>query len=240
MSPGLMEPRPMNPPLLSLARLLRATSALALATLTLPALAAGGHHAIDDAALLDPGHCKLESWAGRSGPGALGLLHGAAGCRLGPIEWSLGADQAREDGTRQRIVGAQLKWATALTPWLSGGLAVAPAWTPTARPRERSVLVNGLLTGTWGDDLRWHANLGRSQSDPGNTRAWRGGLSLDWTFRPDWQVMTERYREDGSDFLRAGLRWQAPPGWTLDASQAWRLRGDGRSTATLGLTFEFE
>ena len=235
-----MKTRPMNRYLLRIARLLRAASALAVASVALPALAAGGHHAIDDAALLDPGHCKLESWASRSGPGPLGLLHGAVGCRLGPIEWSLGADQARVDGTRQRTLGAQLKWATALTPWLSGGLAVAPAWTPTVRPRERSVVVNGLLTGTWSEDLRWHANLGRTQADPGGARAWRGGLSVDWAFRPDWQVMTERYREDGSDFLRSGLRWQPAQGWTLDASHAWRLRGEGKTASTLGLTFEFE
>ncbi len=222
------------------ARILRTFGFLAMAGAALPALAAGGHHAVDDAALLEPGHCKVETWAARNGPRGVGLLHGATGCRLGPIEWAVGADRSRESDGQQRVAGVQIKWATALTPWLSAGASVAPAWMPTARPRERSLALTGLLTGTWGEDLRWHANLGRTQTEPGGEQTPRSGLSLDWAVRPGWQLMSEHFREGGSRYWRAGLRWQPAERWTVDASRAWPLRDEGAASTTLGLTFEFE
>ncbi len=204
----------------------------------LPALAAGGHHAVDDAAILDAGFCKAEGWASRATDGTRGL-HVGNGCRLGPVEMSIGFDRARGDEGTTRNAGLQLKWATEVAPGLSAGLSLAPGWSPGARPRERSTTLTGLLTGSVGETVRWHVNLGRALNNPGADET-RGGISADWTFRPGWQVMAERYKQDGGHFARAGLRWQPADGWTLDLTRALRVAGAGAAATTLGFTFEFD
>ncbi len=211
----------------------------AAAASPLPATAAGGHHAVDDAAILEAGVCKAEGWASRAAGGTRGE-HVGNGCRFGPVELSIGLDRERggDEGTT-RNAGLQLKWATEVAPGLSAGLSLAPGWAPGARPRERSTVVTGLLTGSVGETVRWHANLGRALNNPGADET-RGGLSVDWTFRPGWQVMAERYRQDGSHFVRTGLRWQPAEGWTLDLSRALRVAGAGAASTTLGFTFEFD
>lgn len=72
-------------------------AALGAACLPAAALhAAGGHHAVDDAALLAPGQCHVESWHAR-GDGTR-LLHMAPACRFGAIEWALALERGFGDG----------------------------------------------------------------------------------------------------------------------------------------------
>ncbi len=84
--------------------------------------------------------------------------------------------------------------------------------------------------------MRWP---GRALHHHGTAET-RGGVSADWGFRTGWQVMAERYRQDGGHFARAGLRWQTAPGWTLDLTRAVRVAGPGMPSTTLGLTAEFD
>ena len=58
-----------------------ALAAAALVTAA-PAFAAGGHFAVDDASLLEPGQCGAESWVSRDTGGDRSLRAGAA-CRVG-------------------------------------------------------------------------------------------------------------------------------------------------------------
>lgn len=50
------------------------------------ARAAGGHHAVDDAAILEPGQCYIETWLGRETRGARRLLHAGPACRVAGVD----------------------------------------------------------------------------------------------------------------------------------------------------------
>jgi hypothetical protein len=218
----------------------RWTQALMLVMLGLPlgVSAAGGHHAVDDAELLDPGVCEVEGWWSQ-GRGQRALLHAGSGCRIGPVELGLGVDQDRDDEGTVRPWSLQAKWAAEVRPGLKVGMSLSPSWTPKIRPRERAVVWTGLVTGAIGEQVRWHANLGRAWTWPGTSET-RLGVSADWSFRPGWQVMVERYKQDGGHQARAGLRWQPTQGWTVDASRSLHLAGTGAPSTTLGLTIEID
>jgi len=200
--------------------------------------AAGGHHAVDDAATLEAGACKVEGWSSRN-RGDIRTLHAGTGCGVGPVELSIGFDRVREGGESVRPYGLQLKWAHEVSKGLSLGLSVAPGWQGRTSPRYQGTAVTGLATWQAGESVRLHANLGRNLAHRGEDET-RGGLSADWTFLPEWQVMAERYRVDGGHFARAGLRWMPAKGWVIDASRAHHLRGEGSSGWTLGFTREFD
>ena len=51
------------------------------------ALAAGGHHAVDDAAILSRGECEGETWFSGEAGGRR-LLHAGTNCRVGPSNWA--------------------------------------------------------------------------------------------------------------------------------------------------------
>lgn len=98
----------------------------ALSVVSLSAHAAGGHHAVDDAAMLDVGKCKLEGRVERETGGARSLYHLGAGCRVGPVEPGLNIDgekQAISDAATR--FGPQIKWAYALNKALSIGAAAS-------------------------------------------------------------------------------------------------------------------
>jgi len=210
-----------------------------LALLVAPAVfAAGGHHGVDDAAMLDAGVCKVEGWSTHNrGDGR--ALHAGTGCRVGPVEVSLGWDREREDSAIARSYGLAIKWAHEVREGLSLGLSAAPGWQSGASPRYQGAAVTGLATWQAAETVRLHANLGRNLSHRSADET-RGGASIDWTFQPDWQVMDERYRVDGGHFARAGMRWTPAKGWALDASRAHHISGTGVSGWTLGFTREFD
>lgn len=200
--------------------------------------AAGGHFAVDDAAILDPGACKLDGWYSRS-PGDSHLLHAGGACRMGPVEVGAGADHERLPGTSQTDWGLGIKWARPLTDALSVGASLGPAWQARARPRYQGATVAALLTWTASERLQLHANFGRDlvRGDGDQPRA---GVSAAWEFRKDWSAIVERFRADGGHFVRAGLRWEAAQGWTLDLSRSDHIAGSGTGSWTLGLSREFE
>jgi len=211
--------------------------ALALAASAATAHAAGGHHGVDDAALLDTGACKVETWS--TGSHGADTLHAGTGCRVGPVELGVSADHAREDGASATGYALQVKWATEVRDGLSLGLSLAPGWQSHARPRYQGAAVMGLATWQAGETVRLHANVGRFAAHRA-TGETRGGVSADWTFREGWQAMVERFTSDGGHFARAGLRWTPAGGWIVDASRAVRVSGAGKSSWTLGLTREFD
>src|SRR4029453_9722065 len=91
-----------------------------------PARAAGGHYAVDDAAILDPGACQVELWIDRAAGGRGTLLHAGPGCRAGPVELSLNLDHFHAEGAGAvTAVGPQLKWVRELMPALSAGIVVS-------------------------------------------------------------------------------------------------------------------
>jgi hypothetical protein len=199
--------------------------------------AAGGHHGVDDAAILEPGRCELEGWTTRS-RGSERLLHAGAGCRVGPVELGLAAEHARADGAGQSGYGLQAKWAREWRPGLSAGWSLSAGWQAQARPRYQGVTLAGLVTWAAREDLALHLNVGRDLVRGGPDQN-RSGVSAEWAALPGWSLLGERYYEDRTHFARAGLRWAPSPDWTVDLSRAHRLSGPGASAWTLGASWQF-
>ncbi len=200
-------------------------------------MAAGGHHALDDAVILEPGTCQVESWLTRSDDHQR-RLHAGTGCRVGPLEIGVAAEHARQADTGDTSYGLQAKWATELLPGLRAGLSLSTGWQAHVRPRYQGSSLSGLVSWFPVNDLALHLNLGRDFVR-GDADQDRSGLSVEWTARPGWSITGERYLEAQAHFVRAGLRWAISEAWSVDLSRAQRLRGPGESTWTVGATWQF-
>jgi hypothetical protein len=218
----------------SAARALLALAALAC----LSARAAGGHHGIDDAQLLRAGECELETWATRDSARTR-LLHTGASCRVGPLEIGLDGEHARLDGGASATAwAAEAKWARELDEQLGVGVLVQPSWQAHERPRYQGTAVIALASWAPRADLTVHVNLGRDLLRAARDRP-RGGAALEWLAASGWTLVAERYLEEDTHFVRAGVRWQVGEHWSLDLSRAVRLAGPNPSNWTLGLTLPF-
>lgn len=197
--------------------------------------AAGGHHGVDDAAILEPGTCELEGWFTRTGPGER-LLHAGAGCRVGPVELGVSAERARDPSSRATGYGLEVKWATEVAPDWSAGLSLSSGWQAHVRPRYQGSTAMALLTWAAREDLAVHANLGRDllRGAPDEKRY---GAAVEWMPREGWSLMAERYFESATHFVRTGVRWAVAENVTVDLSRAHSLRGPVPSNWTLGATW---
>ena len=97
--------------------------------------AAGGHHAVDDAAILEVGQCQVESWVDRTRGGDPSVLHIGPACRVGPVELGLNFDHARSANDHTTSAGVQVKWAEQVRDGLGIGAVLALTATD-ARPRR--------------------------------------------------------------------------------------------------------
>jgi hypothetical protein len=210
------------------------TFVLSLGLLSGAAWAAGGHHSLDDAAILEPDTCEAESWLTHL-RGGQRLLHAGGACRVGSVEVGASSEYAREAGASETGWGLQVKWATEVAPGFSAGLSLSPAWQARARPRYQATTLVALATWAPREDVALHLNLGRDFVHDSSDEK-RAGVSVEWTPRENWSLMAERYVEQLSHFVRGGLRWAATDDWTFDVSRAHRLHGPGASTWTVGLT----
>jgi len=217
---------------------LRAALVLAGALAGGAALAAGGHHAVDDAQILKRGDCEAEGWFTRAHGGER-LVHSGVQCRVGPVELGVAGEYARAQGQSATGWGLEVKWAREVADGISLGVAVAPAWQARVRPRYQGVGVTGLATWTPSDDWAFHANLGREFAHRGDSQN-RYGVAAEWTPRPGWTLLAERYRAEATHLLRAGVRWEAGRNWTIDFSRAQRLSGAAPSHWTVGLTIDLD
>jgi len=205
---------------------------------SLAARAAGGHHAVDDASILEPGQCQVESWADREAGGARSLQHVGPACRVGGVELGLNVDRVLLAGAGITSVGPQLKWATALDERFSAGLVLSTAWQDHAPRHVGSTLVVPL---TWqaADTLLVHLNAGRDfrRHEADSARA---GAALEWAPRADWSFVAERFHESRADYWRAGARWLLAPAVNIDLSRARGLGAAAPAWWTLGLTWTFD
>jgi hypothetical protein len=197
--------------------------------------AAGGHHGVDDAAILEPGTCELEGWLTRAGAGER-LLHAGVGCRVGPVELGAATDRIRDPAGNASGYGLQVKWATEVAPGLSAGVSVSPGWQAHVRPRYQGTTVSGLLTWAVREDVALQMNLGRDLLH-GAPDLNRSGVAAEWTPKPGWSLVAERYLESATHFLRVGARWAMADNLTVDLSRAHSLRGPAPSNWTLGATW---
>ncbi|WP_431050098.1 hypothetical protein [Roseateles sp. L2-2] len=201
--------RPFLPALLAL---------LAGPLLPVPCLAAGGHHAVDDASIDDPGQCNVELWAERSNLDRRQLRHAGIGCNILGVEAGLNADQETSRGAPSlHLRGVQLKWATALRPQLAIGLVAALGWQDQTPRSQQSLLVP--LTWTPREDLAFHLNLGRSRLKGADDRTQRG-VAVEWQITPAWQALAEHFHDGERPLSRLGLRRTLSEQLTLDLSYA--------------------
>src|SRR3954468_6880711 len=98
------------------------------------AWAAGGHHAVDDAALLPRGECEQETWYSRA-QGGERLLHAGIDCRVGPVQLGAAAEHARESEGSATTWNVEVKWAREIADRFSVGLDVQPTWQAHRSPR---------------------------------------------------------------------------------------------------------
>jgi hypothetical protein len=216
-----------------------AAAVVVMLVTAMPALATGGHHAVDDAAVLEPGQCQLEAWFDREQGGQRKLLHAGPACRGGAIEWGLNFDRARiGSGDTFDLAGAQAKWAVPVADGFSAGLVVAAALQDPAPRYAGSSLVFPV---TWepAASLRLHANVGRDFR-PGRPDSARWGLAAEWAALAQLSLVAEHFRESGASFWRAGARWNVLPSLSIDLGRAAGLHHARPAWWTLGVNLVWD
>jgi hypothetical protein len=211
----------------------------AMLGLSLPAQGAGGHHAVDDAAMLELGRCQLESWVDRDSHGTRSLVHVGPVCRVGPVELGINLDRIHmSDIGATAAAGPQIKWARTLTETFSVGVVLGANWQDRSPSFVAGTVVFPL---TWqaGETVTLHANIGRDFRGGGDQDTNRLGAALEWSPLPAWSFVAERFRESDVDHWRAGARYELSPSTSMDVSRAKGLHGSEPAWWTLGLTWTF-
>ncbi len=224
------------------ARLALMAGALLLAGIHSASQAAGGHFAVDDAALLDPGQCQVEAWQERGDAHRFRIDHVGPGCRLGALEWGLNLDRYRlSEGSRGTAFGPQLKWAMPVSESFSLGLSAASYWDRSRTHGTHFAGTSLVVPLTWQalSSVAVHVNLGQDLH-PGESNTARRGLALEWTPSAQWSTQIERFDDNGERRLRAGLRYSLTPALSFDLSRARHLGSDSRPWWAAGVNWAFD
>ena len=202
------------------------------------AVAAGGHFDVDDASVLDVGHCQYEAWLARSPARSATLLHVGPACRVGPVE--LGATFDRTQHTREAgtWLGTQLKWVVdPLIDRFSIGAAWNVAFDVTNRGRPAHTLY--VPATWWAAERLWiHANAGIDWS-PSGERMRRLGASVEWAATDIVTLIAERVTFSRDRTVRFGMRLSLNDKLAVDLSAA-RTGQRGARVFTIGLNQDFK
>ncbi|ALV07512.1 hypothetical protein [Roseateles depolymerans] len=204
--------------------------------------AAGGHHAVDDASILDAGQCQVELWAEQGSRHV--LQHVGPACRVADVELGLNLERsAMGTGASTGSAGAQIKWAADVQPGLAVGMVWAAGWQgATARFTGQTLLLPVSWSPREGLDL--HVNVGREwrpHAADGEHRAdvERLGAALEWKATLHGQALVEWWRDSGGPQARVGWRYAIRDGLSVDASRAESLRHSRSGWWTVGLNWVF-
>lgn len=200
--------------------------------------AAGGHFAVDDAAILEVGQCQVETWVEREGA-ARSLVHVGPACRVGPVElgWNVDRSQWRAHAP-ETTAGPQVKWVHAVADETSVGVVALAGWQGHA-PRYATATLYAPLTVQAFPGLWLHANLGRDWF-AGRSSSSRAGLAIEWQASPAWTVLGERFRQSSESVRRIGARWQASEPVSIDLSRAIGVGSASQGWWTLGVNWTFD
>ena len=214
----------------------RGTMVQRIGLLALAACAGAAHagrHGAEDAGILASGECEMElaydRLAGNTPQGTVELE-----CRAGPVQLGGEAEHVRERGGSQSAYALEVRWGGEVAPQWQAGVMLRGQWAAHQRPRYDATTLLGLATWTPRPDLDVHVNLGREFTNGGGSRS-RWAIAPEWHVRKDLSLLAERYRVDGTHFVRGTLRWDGGHGWGLEAGRAVRLAGPEPSRWTIAL-----
>lgn len=204
----------------------------------------------EDAGVLEPGSCELETYARRITERAAPSSNGFSlqyGCGVGlRTQVAMATTMDRADGATVRglVFGGKTS--------ISDGGEADPSWTlawglaaeklPGASLSHESTWLNGVLSMPLGKDLKLHANLGwtRAQSTHQSTTGWAVALERSTTSGVD--VMGEAFASDRdrAPWLQVGLRWAAVPEKVfIDGSWGFQTVSSRPRMLTVGLKAAF-
>lgn len=213
--------------------------AVGLLCMGLQAHAAGGHHAVDDAAMLEPGECQLETWADRDSHGVRSLVHLGPACRIGPVEAGLNLDGVyMTDTGTAAVVGPQIKWAYQLTESVGAGMVLGAGWQ-TQSPRFVASTLVFPVTWQASESVTFHVNVGRDFRRGDEPDTARAGAAVEWAPLAAWSFVAERFRESDVEHWRAGARYVLSKSASIDVSRAQGLHGGEPTWWTVGLNWAF-
>jgi hypothetical protein len=96
-----------------------------------PAYAAGGHFDVDDATVLDPGHCQYKAWVVRAPAAGATFARLGPGCRIGPLVDKLSAGLAwnmffdlTNHGRPTQTFYAPFTWSAAEKLWVHANIGL--------------------------------------------------------------------------------------------------------------------
>lgn len=220
-------------------RLLPGLAAASVIATPLPAIAAGGAHGVDDAAVETPGACHLESWVSDLGGGERLVNFGPActAAALPAVEIGGTVQRVGPDGARRWLVGPALKWtvretadgpavglaASALIDPGSGEVDSAAVFVPLTLQPARRVTVN--------------LNAGAGYSRGAGSHLLYG-VQVDIAAGNGFALMAEVFgRPDQRPALQAGARWTFDGGrMDLDLLAGRQGGAEGEGSLTLGFT----
>lgn len=198
--------------------------------------AAGGHHAVDDASILDPGQCQVETWLEQGHQHQ--LQHAGPACRVLGLELGLNLDRSATKGEPVlRNAGPQVKWAQEMQPGLSWGLVWSATWQNNSPGFAGQAL---LLPLSWSprEDLTLHFNVGRDFHRRAADLS-RYGMALEWQPTPKWQGLIEHWDDGMRAHHRVGVRHLLNESLSVDISRAQPRSRSGEAWWSLGLNWAF-
>ena len=200
--------------------------------------AAGGHFDVDDAAVIEPGHCQYQAWSARtSSAPATTLWHLGPGCRVGPLELALNLDRISSATDLLSTAGPQLKWVTGIAAPVAAGVVWSVAFDLRRGGRPAHTLYAPL---TWvvGETLALNGNFG-ADWDAAGARTHRLGASGEWVAHERLTVIAERVRFGGEWTSRIGARFLLTDAMSVDLSVA-RVGPHAARVYVIGLNHDFE
>lgn len=171
------------------------------------ALAAGGHYAVDDATIADPGRCQVEAWHTRIRGGDY-AFNVAPACSLGRLELTLEGRSARVDAWERGFL-VQGKWlGREVTEAQWGWAFTAGAERDRGQGRVTEHFVNLPVSAPLhGGDTLLRVNAGAARERDTRRTHLTWGVGADRALSERLHVLGEVYGGgDGERAIQLGLR----------------------------------
>ena len=218
-------------------RLLPGLAAASVIVMPLPAIAAGGAHGVDDAAVETPGACHLESWVSDLGGGER-LVNFSPACTaeaLPTVEIGGTVQRVGAPGERRWLAGPAIKW----TVHAGGrGPAVGLAGSALIEPGSGHVdsaalMVPVTFRPTDTITVNLNAGVGHSRGEGAHPLY---GAQVDIAAAKGIALMAEIFgRPDQRPALQAGVRWTFDRD-RIDLDLLAGRQAAGNASITLGVT----